>query len=218
MFDIDYVFPYVNNNDPVWRRSYIDYCRRISSLDRINKINGERYEDLGLLPYLILCIEKNLPWIRKIHLIISNKEQVPDIIRKDPKIHVVLHKDMMPESTLPTFNSTSIEMYLRRIPDLAEHFIYGNDDMFPINELQPTDFFSEDGYKIKINFHVNTLKSSSNQFRRVCYNNNKTLLNHYDFKSELKDREYYRPLHSITPMIKSHCNEILEKCGSDIFR
>ena len=45
----------------------------------------------------------------------------------------------MPQQCLPTFNSTTIEMFLPKIPDLAEHFIYGNDDMYPMAPSQPSD-------------------------------------------------------------------------------
>jgi hypothetical protein len=32
-------------------------------------------------------------------------------------------------------------MFLHRIPGLSERFIYGNDDMFPLSQLEPEDFF-----------------------------------------------------------------------------
>ncbi|MBO7078364.1 MAG: hypothetical protein J6W64_00950 [Bacilli bacterium] len=153
--------------------------------------------------------------MRKIHIIISNIEQVTEEIKNNPKVSIVLHSQMMPAKVLPTFNSTTIEMYLRRIPDLAEHFIYGNDDMFPVSELKPEDFFSDDGNKIKLQFRVSD--KLTNQFKRVCSNNNKTLLKDLLLKTDLKPGEYYKPIHSITPMIKSHCSLIVEKCGKDIF-
>ena len=55
----------------------------------------------------------------------------------------MLHERIIPNELLPTFNSTTIEMYLHRIPDLAEQFIYSNDDMFPIRPLQISDFFKD---------------------------------------------------------------------------
>jgi hypothetical protein len=47
---------------------------------------------------------------------------------------------------LPTFNSTSIESHLHRIPGLAEHFIYANDDMFLGAPVAPEDFFTSLGF------------------------------------------------------------------------
>lgn len=217
-FDVDYVFPYVDNSESVWRKSFIDYCKKIGREDKLEIIDGARYTDLGLLPTLIKCIELNLPWVRKIHIIVSNIEQLPVQIRNNPRVHVVLHKDIIPQKFLPTFNSTTIEMFVPRIEGLAEHFIYGNDDMFPLNKLKKADFFSEDGERIKIGFHTNKLKITSNQFRHVCFNNNKLIIDNFGFQGILKEKEYYRPYHSITPCIKSDCIEVLDKCKDSIYK
>ncbi len=45
------------------------------------------------------------------------------------------------EEYLPTFNCRPIETRLYKIPNLSEHFIYFNDDMFLINPTNSTDFF-----------------------------------------------------------------------------
>lgn len=216
-FDIDYVFPYVNNTEEVWIKSFMTYCSKINRQDKFDTINGQRYTDMGLLPILIKCIKMNMSWVRKIHIIVSNIEQLPQGIREDEKVNVVLHKDIIPSEYLPTFNSTTIEMFIQNIEGLAEHFIYGNDDMFPVSKLEPTDFFSEDGTKIKINFHKERLQVLPSQFRRVCYNNNKTLIKSFGLNTELKDREFFRPLHSITPMLKSHCIEVADKCRDTVY-
>ena len=52
-----------------------------------------------------------MSFIRTVHLVVSNIEQVPEWLDQS-KVHVVLHKDIIPEDLLPTFNSTTIEMYL----------------------------------------------------------------------------------------------------------
>ena len=218
MFDIDYVFPYVNNNEEVWRKSFKDYCIKINRQDKLETINGQRYEDLGLLTTLVKCIKTNLSFIRKIHIIVSNIEQLPQEIIDDEKVNVVLHKDIIPEQYLPTFNSTTIEMFIPYIKDLAEHFIYGNDDMFPVGKLDYTSFFNEDGSKIRLGINRNKLKLLPNQFRKVCYNNNKLVIGCFNFANDLKEKEYWRPTHSITPMIKSHCLIVLDKCNDKILK
>lgn len=215
-FDIDYVFPYVNNTDEVWKRTFIDYCKKIDRTDKIDSINGQRYNDMGLLPSLVKCIKINMPWIRKIYIIVSNIEQLPKAIRDDEKVHVVLHKDIIPQRYLPTFNSTTIEMFIPKIDGLAEHFIYGNDDMFPVDKLNYTDFFNEDGTKIRINWHKEKLKLLPQQFRKVCYNNNKILIDSFGFNPQLGEKEFFRPLHGVTPMLRSHCEVVMSKCGERI--
>lgn len=212
MFDIDYVFPYVNNQEPVWMEGFKNFCLQHGCTERYKDINNERYCDLGFLPLVIKSIKKNLPFIRKIHVIVSNLEQAPDWLYNDSVVNIVLHKDIIPSKYLPTYNSTTIEMYLRRIPDLAEHFIYANDDMFILNEMKPEDFFTEDGH-IKIKFIDKDL--TCGQFAQVCYNNYAHVLDTLGCP-HLEDK-FERPEHSITPMIKSHCNECIEMMGSKIF-
>lgn len=216
-FDIDYVFPYVNNGEPVWQQSFIDYCKRKGKEEKIKSINGERYNDMGLLPILVKCVKTNMPWIRKIHIIVSNIEQLPKEIIDDERVNVVLHRDIIPNKFLPTFNSTTIEMFVPRIKDLAEHFIYGNDDMYPINPLEPSQFFTEDGKSILINLHREVLKLIPSQFRKVCWNNNRLIIKSFKIETKLSEKEYYRPYHSITPCIKSNCIEVLDKCKDKIY-
>ena len=211
MFDIDFVFPYVNNKESVWAKQFKDWCLNHGQTERLQTINQERYDDIGLLPFLFECLNKNMPWLRKIHLIVSNPEQVPSWLHND-KVNIILHKDIIPPKYLPTYNSTTIEMYLRRIPDLAEHFIYSNDDMFVLNPMKPEDFFTEDGLiKIKL---INKSRSDS-QFAKVCYNNYKDVMEELGYPYDYS--QFERPYHSITPMIKSHCSDCIERLGSKIF-
>ena len=48
-------------------------------------------------------------------------------------------------SVLPTHNSHAIEAQLHRIPGLAEHFLYSNDDMFFGRLVEPELFFTSAG-------------------------------------------------------------------------
>ena len=217
-FDIDYVFPYVNNKEKVWVESFKSYCKAIGDEGRIASIDGERYGDFGLLPTLVRCIELNLPWVRRIHIIVSNPEQLPREVANDPKVHMVLHKDIIPERFLPTFNSTTIEMFLHSIDGLAEHFLYGNDDMIPLAPLGPGDFFSEDGGRIRMFFKPGKLSIVPTQFRKVCWNCCQTIKRHFGVGNELNGKEYIRPEHTITPMLKSVCSMVSEECKDDVWR
>jgi len=66
---------------------------------------------------------------------------------EDAKIRIVDHRAIFAgyEDALPTFNSLSIETMLWRIPGLADHFLYFNDDVFLTAPVTPSDFFSADG-------------------------------------------------------------------------
>ena len=82
-----------------------------------------------------------MPFIRNVVLVVSSPTQVPAWINQN-KVRVVYHKDFIPESCLPTFNSCVIESFFWNIPDLSDRVIYLNDDMFPIGPMQEIDFFT----------------------------------------------------------------------------
>lgn len=202
---IDFVVPYVNNQDIVWRNNFIDYCKKHNLNQKIVEMLGSRYGGITFIYDQLMLVNKNMPWINKIYLLLSNKEQIiPSLLPKN--VEIVYHEQFIPNSYLPTFNSTTIEMFLWRIPNLSEHFIYANDDMLPIGKLKPTDFFEND--KIKIKWRNDRFNTFSNVYSYQCHNNcvslTKKLGVKYDFNLLL------RPVHSFTPMIKSHCKSALD--------
>ena len=136
--NIDIVILWVNGADPAWleeKRKFTPPAERDS-----NSIN--RYRDWGLLPYWFRAIENFAPWVHRIHFVTWG--HVPAFLNLDaPKLHVVRHDAFIPAEYLPTFSSHTIEMNIHRIPGLAEHFIYFNDDMFLLRPMDRTDFFRE---------------------------------------------------------------------------
>ena len=136
--DIDFVITWVDMNDPQWQTEFFKYSK-----DKNNTKNGvskARFRDNGLLRYWFRGVEQFAPWVRKIHFVTSS--QLPEWLDvNNPKIHIVHHSDFIPEQYLPTYNSVVIERYMYRIPTLAEHFVYFNDDFFIINQLKEERFF-----------------------------------------------------------------------------
>src|SRR5690606_9721486 len=49
----------------------------------------------------------------------------------------------IPTKYLPVFNSSLIEIYLHKIPGLADRFVYFNDDFFIINNITEERFFKK---------------------------------------------------------------------------
>ena len=103
---MDIVITFVNGLDPVWQREYEEYTN--------TPILEKRFRDWGTLKYLFRGIAKNMPFIRKVHLVVSGESQVPEWVNRD-EVNVVLHRDIIPEEYLPTFNCNPIEMHLHRI-------------------------------------------------------------------------------------------------------
>ena len=200
-FDVDLVIPYVNNRDKVWQKIYTDFTHRS------DYINNPRFDNPNLFEYFLRGVDKFLPWVRKIHLIVSNIEQVPSYINKE-KTHIVLHKDIMPEAILPTYNSSTIEMFITKIDGLSEHFIYANDDMYPIREMFKSDFFTEDG-KPKIAFKTNYVKKNITFFNQLCLNGYRHLAEVLNYP--IDDKTFLRPEHTIASFRLSHCKDCLDK-------
>lgn len=134
--DIDFVVLWVDGNDPVWQAEKAKY--QTETENENNAVN--RYRDWGLLPYWFRAVEQFTPWVRKIHFVTWG--HVPAFLKVDaPKLHVVRHDEFIPNEYLPTFSSHTIELNLHRIPELAEHFLYFNDDTFLLRPMEPEDFF-----------------------------------------------------------------------------
>ncbi|EPR72930.1 hypothetical protein ADIWIN_2018 [Winogradskyella psychrotolerans RS-3] len=141
---IDAVILWVDGNDEHHKAKMLPF------LEDKTKINSEkfrtRYDQVNEIKFTIDSILKYAPYIRNIHIITDN--QTPDFLKNNKedtynKVSIVDHKVVFKgfEEYLPTFNCRPIETCLYRIPDLAEHFIYMNDDFFLINETKPSDFF-----------------------------------------------------------------------------
>lgn len=149
--DIDLVYLWVNGNDPKWIAKR-QACIGDLSLEDIN-CKG-RYVDNDELKYSLRSLEKYAPWIRNIFIVTDN--QVPRWLdTSHPKIKIVDHTEIMPSECLPCFNSVVIEHHLHKIPGLAEHFLYANDDMFFNQPVTPETFFAKDSLpKFRMNWRI----------------------------------------------------------------
>lgn len=143
--DIDLVYLWVDGNDPIWQAKRNSFIGKTNEKSQIN-CKG-RYANNDELKYSLRSIEKYAPWIRYIYIVTD--EQKPEWIdTSNPKIRIVDHKDIMPTESLPCFNSSLIEHFLYKIPGLAEHFLFANDDMFINRQVSPNDFFTSKGLPI----------------------------------------------------------------------
>lgn len=136
--DIDFVVTWVDMNDPEWKKDFMKYSGM--QQNESNSVVDARFRDYGFLKYWFRGVEKFAPWVRKIHFISSG--QIPDWLdTSNPKLNLVKHSDYIPNEFLPTYNSVVIERYIHRIPGLAEHFVYFNDDFYIIRPVSTERFF-----------------------------------------------------------------------------
>lgn len=165
--NIDYVVPYVNSRDSVWISEYRKYVS--GTCDWSN--NASRFRDWGILKYQLRSLCKHTPWIHRIFIVVSISEsQVPDWLNTDnPRIRVVLDSEFLPKENLPIFNSNVIDLYIPRIKDLAEHYLYACDDYLVLKDLCMSDFF--DGDSIKLKLEMRTLHKCT--YTRTIANSNR---------------------------------------------
>ena len=136
MEKIDFVITWVDGKDPIWQIEKNKYMNK--SIQEFN--TNSRYRDWDNLQYWFRGVEKYAPWVNKIYFVTCG--HIPQWLNTDnPKLQIVRHEEIIPQEYLPTFTSTVIELYLYKIKNLSEKFVYFNDDMFIINKVQPRDFF-----------------------------------------------------------------------------
>lgn len=197
---MDVVITYVNGLDPVWQKDYQKYTDV--------PVMEKRFRDWGTLKYLLRGVESHMPFIENVHLVVSHESQVPDWVDRK-NLHVVLHSEFIPAEFLPTFNCNTLEMHLHRISGLYEEYLYFNDDMFPVRDCRPEDFFREGKPVIRFTSHF----LASGMYKKICRNSD--LL-----ASQLAGRKpsmcFVRPQHICSPMLKSVCEEVYANVTSHL--
>lgn len=189
---MDVVITYVNGLDPEWQKEY----ERYTNIPILEK----RFRDWGTLPYLFRGIAENMPFVRKVHLVVSGESQVPEWVNRE-EVNVVLHKDIIPEEFLPTFNCNPIEMCLHRIEGLDEEFLYFNDDMFPMLPCKATDFFRNGKGVIGMSRHI----VRHDMYKQICYNSDRLARKALGRRGGLI---FLRPQHICSPMLRSECEQL----------
>lgn len=147
-FPVDLVYTWVDGNDPAWREKRNRYMPERPVNGHVpNHINDARWRENNELMYSLRSVELYAPWVRHIYIVTDG--QCPAWLdTSHPKIKIVDHSEILPADALPVFSSHAIESCIYRIPGLAEHFVYGNDDTFFGAPTTAADFFRADGTPI----------------------------------------------------------------------
>ena len=137
-FPVDVVYTWVDGMDDRW---LLDKARAAGVADPAlftERAHDEsRFADHDELRHSLRSLEQFAPWVNHVWVVTAGQHPAwlaPD----DPWVTVVPHDAVWPDGDgLPTFNSHAIETCLHRIPGLAEHFLYLNDDMLLGRPLTP---------------------------------------------------------------------------------
>jgi hypothetical protein len=141
-FDIDMVFSWVDGSEP----GYLEERRRWGALSGLTADSPPaRYRQIDELRFALRSVHAFAPWVRRIF--VASDSPAPDWLDPaHPQVTFVRSEEFFADpGVLPTFNSHAIESQVHRIPGLAEHFLYSNDDMFFGRPVTPAMFFSPGG-------------------------------------------------------------------------
>jgi len=164
-FPIDAVFTWVDGADPEWdarRRAHMAADGRWADLgEDHDAVSAARFVSRDEIYYSVANVRRHLPWIRDVYIVTAGQRH-QGIAADFPDVRFIDHADIFPnQGVLPVFNSRAIESCVHRIPGLAEHFIYFNDDVMVTKPLNPEAFFQGNGAakffpsNLQINFGAN---------------------------------------------------------------
>lgn len=144
----DAVIAWVDGSDPVHQQRLAGYLAE-QGVARVGAAHASRFNDAGEIEYCLGSILRFAPWFRRIHIVTD--AQTPALMQTiagtahADRIRIVDHREIFAgfEQHLPTFNSRSICTMLWRIPELAENFVYFNDDMAMLQPVAEADFFRD---------------------------------------------------------------------------
>lgn len=177
-FSIDAVITWVDGSDPEHAKKLHDYLASLGGM-RPRAANPVRFHDSGELDYCVTSLLRYASWLRTIYIVTDN--QIPAIVERlkgteyEGRVVVVDHKTIFAgfEQYLPTFNSSSILAVLWRIPELAERFIFLNDDFALLQPVKPEDFFQNDRVVLRgswRSFAADGLRKRTQHWLRKLFN------------------------------------------------
>jgi len=196
IFPVDAIISYVNGNDPIWLEAYKNEIGNAPDITR--------FRDWGTLKYILRGIDKFMPFIDRVMLIVSSDSQVPGYINRDT-VKIIKHEDFIPAKYLPTFNSNTIELFIPKIEGLSDKFLYYNDDFFVVMPCTEEDFFIDGVPKI----NMQKIPDVNPGFKKIC-ENSYNLANLIVNGKKTSFKTPFVPQHTITPMIRSKCLEWLK--------
>lgn len=182
--NIDFVIPWVDGNDINWKTEKSKYDNK-DNIDNIDK-SDNRYRDFENLHFWFRGVEQYAPWVNKIHFITWG--HIPEWLNTDhPKINIVKHTDFIPNKYLPTFSANPIEINLHRISGLSENFVYFNDDIFLLKNVNKKDFF-DNGLPCDIACLDAT--PTTELFSYILHNNVKIINDNFDKRDVIKTHKH----------------------------
>lgn len=169
---VDAVITWVDGSAPAHRRQLAEYLTARGGTPP-HAASATRFDDAGELALCLASILRFAPWFRRIHIVTVG--QTPALMRHfdipawRERVRLVDHREIFAgfERHLPTFNSRSIISLLWRIPELAEQFVYFNDDFMLLRPVGEDDFFRAGRMVLRGRWRLQARYSLSQALRRL---------------------------------------------------
>ncbi len=185
-FAVDAVYTWANAADPDWRARRRATREALAADGYPPEGNAPyRFRDNGELRHSLRSIERHAPFFRRIHVVHGGAP--PAWLRTDdPRLSLIRDDDLFPDPALtPSYSSDAIEAFIHRIPGLAEHYVYFNDDFFVFAPVRVEDFFDADGTAV-VQVEAYPLPEPRDLYWRCVRNTGRVLERHMG--------AFYRPI------------------------
>lgn len=139
---VDVVLTWVDDQDPKWQARRGKFAPQTATVDATD---AARFHNQDELLYALRGLFRYFDGLGQVYLVTDG--QVPAFWEAfADQVHLVDHADIMENDVArPTFNSHAIESCLHKIPGLADHYLYLNDDVILSNATGVCDFFDDAG-------------------------------------------------------------------------
>lgn len=209
---IDLVYLWVNGSDPRWQHDFYTYIR-LDNPDRTFSTGKERFIEHDELRYALRSAYQYVPWIHTIYIVTNG--QVPHWLDiNHPQIRIISHKQIMPETALPTFNSYALETRIHLIPNLTNLFLFSNDDFYFLQRVGPSFFFTSNWFPIVRSSDMKFTRKaaeSSQYCRNIIYSVNL-------FSGRFGPSKLFEPVHTISSYRKDDFLECANLFPNDFNR
>jgi len=213
---IDLVYLWVDGTDPEFqklKRRYMSPAQLAARTDDEHVGDSTRYVQMNEIVYAVRSARRYAPWIRNIHIVITDGQKLPDEVLATPNVNVVPYSQVVPAELLPTFASPSIEPFLHKIPGLSDIFLYANDD-YLFWKPTPRSYFVRGDQLVLRGYLQPRILARLGELRqghmRIA-NRSATLLYEHGW-----DR-VYMPEHSYHVMRKASCEALWEEFHDEMW-
>lgn len=226
-FPIDVVITWLDTSDEKWWEKYQEERKKLSPNEVFTHETPVNEKEVHYPLFLnVLLIKKNMPWIRNIFIFCQFPQSPNWISNLFDNVHVIHHDQIDLKKiddyslTLPTYNSMVTCALTSHIPHLAEHYIQTDDDVFVLDKLSPSFFFTKNGKPIfraesenmkkkQIIYELGRLTGINGGYSHI-FENTLSMLN--DAYSKSTTSNFYNTNHCFTPCVKS----LVQECKRSI--